>query len=65
MNSIIPNPDARRYIYTVVIAVIPILVIAGWVAANDVQTWLNLVAAILGLGSAGLALPNTPGRHEA
>jgi len=60
------DPAVRRYIYTVVAALIPILLITGWLQDDWVTPILNAVAAILGLGSTALALPNTPdGRHEA
>lgn len=67
------TPATRKWVYGIVAAGIPILVLFGTVAAEDVQVWLNFAAATLGLGAAGLALPNTPtedapdskGRHEA
>ena len=49
----------RTYIYGIVIAAIPILVAAGFIAPDDAQLWLNLAAALLGLGAAGLAKPNS------
>jgi len=54
------TPAVRKWIYGIVAAGIPILVIFGTVAAEDIQVWLNFAAAVLGLGAAGLALPNTP-----
>lgn len=56
----IQDPAVRRYIYGIVVAAIPLLVILGVIAQNDAQVWLNLAAAALGLGTATLALPNTP-----
>lgn len=49
----------RTYAYGVVIAAIPLLVAAGFIAADAAQLWLNLAAALLGLGAAGLAKPNS------
>jgi len=49
----------RTYIYGIVIAAIPILVAAGFIAQDEAQLWLNLAAALLGLGAAGLAKPNS------
>ncbi|GAA4923582.1 phage holin [Nesterenkonia rhizosphaerae] len=60
MNHIIADPKTRKYIYGVVVAVIPLLVIAGVIAEDQVQVWLNFAAAVLGFGAAGLAAPNTP-----
>lgn len=59
MTMIITTPAARRYIYGISIAAIAVLVVLGLVSEDQTQVWLNLVAAILGLGNAGLALPNT------
>lgn len=62
----IKDPAVRRYIYLVVVAIIPLLLLAGLLTEDWVTPILNAVGAILGLGAAGLALPNTPdGRHEA
>lgn len=61
----IKNPDVRRYIYLVALAAIPILVLTGLLTNDQVAPVTNLTAAILGLGTTALALPNTPGgRHE-
>lgn len=57
---IITDPAVRRWLYGIIAAAIPVLVIAGVIGPDDVQVWLNLAAAILGLGAAGLAIPNTP-----
>lgn len=55
----------RTYIYGIIIAAIPILVAAGFIAGDQAQLWLTLAAAVLGLGSAGLAKPNSnPKRVE-
>ncbi|WP_066303230.1 phage holin [Arthrobacter luteolus] len=58
------TPAVRKWIYGLVAAGIPILVLFGTVAAEDIQVWLNFAAAVLGLGAAGLALPNTPASTE-
>lgn len=56
----ISDPAVRRYVYGIVATAIPLLVIFGLITPDQVQLWLNLAAAALGLGSAALALPNTP-----
>lgn len=56
----VPDPAVRRYIYGVVVALIPVLVGFGLISPEQVQLWLNLAAAVLGLGATALALPNTP-----
>lgn len=58
------TPAVRKWIYGIVAAGIPILVLFGTVAAEDIQVWLNFAAAVLGLGAAGLALPNTPASSD-
>ncbi|MCQ1951632.1 hypothetical protein NNX28_17070 [Arthrobacter sp. zg-Y859] len=61
----IKDPNTRKWIYGIVAAAIPVLVILGFVGGEDTQVWLNLAAAVLGLGTAGLAAPNTaPVRAE-
>ena len=59
MNKL-KNPAVRRYIYRIVLATIPCLLLAGIITDDWVTPILNAAAAILGLGSAALALPNTP-----
>ena len=56
------TPAVRKWIYGIAAAAIPVLVLFGVVAAEDTQVWLNFAAAVLGLGAAGLALPNTPSK---
>ena len=58
------SPRTRTYIYTVAVAAIPLLVIAGIIAADDATLWLNLVAALLGLGAAGTATAYRPTKHD-
>ena len=60
----IKDPNTRKWIYGIVAAAIPVLVILGFVSGEDTQVWLNLAAAVLGLGTAGLAAPNTPPATE-
>lgn len=47
----IPNIQTRQYIYGVVVAAIPVLLIVGAIAPEDVEVWLQLAAAALGLGT--------------
>jgi hypothetical protein len=60
MNLNIKDPALRRYIYGVVAAVIPLLLLVGLITPDAVAPILNAAAALLGLGTAALALPNTP-----
>jgi hypothetical protein len=52
------TPQVRTYIYGVISAALPLLVTAGFLAPEDMQQWLLLSAAILGLGSNILAAAN-------
>lgn len=56
---IITDPAVRRYIYGISVAAIAVLVVLGLLSSDQTQVWLNLVAAVLGLGNGVLALPNT------
>lgn len=52
------TPQVRLYLYGVVSAGLPLLVTAGFLAPEDMQQWLLLAAALLGLGSNVLAAAN-------
>jgi hypothetical protein len=56
----VKDPAIRRYVYGIVAAVIPLLLLTGLITPDAVTPILNAAAAVLGLGAAGLALPNTP-----
>lgn len=59
-NRWVPDPAVRKYLYGVVVAMIPVLVGFGLVSPEQVQLWLNLAGAVLGLGTTVLAVANTP-----
>ena len=60
------DPATRRYIYGIVLAVIPLAQFFRLIPDETVPLIINIVTAVLGTGAAALALPNTPdGRHEA
>ena len=63
-NFNIENVEVRRYLYGVVAAGIPVLMLFKLVAPDEVDVYLNLAAAVLGLGGGGLALTNTPKKGE-
>lgn len=56
----IQDPKVRAYIYGIVIAAIPLLQFFRLVPGEAVPLIVNVVTAVLGVGAAGLALPNTP-----
>jgi len=52
------SQETRNYIYGIVIAAIPLIVAAGYIAPGEAEQWTNLAAAILGLSTTALAKPN-------
>ena len=56
----IRDPKVRAYIYGIVLAAIPLLQFFRLVPGDAVPLIVNIVTAVLGVGAAGLALPNTP-----
>lgn len=61
MGHIIKSDRARKYIYGVVSAAIPVAVVLGFITEEQAVT---VGGAILGLASAVLALPNTPSKSD-
>jgi len=55
----IRDPKTRAYIYGVVLAAIPLLQFFRLIPGDAVPLVVNIVSAALGMGAAGLALPNT------
>lgn len=55
-----PNEATRAYVYRVLVAVLPILTVYGLVAEQDVAVWLNLAAAVLGVGLAAVNTSTKP-----
>lgn len=56
----IKDPKVRAYIYGIVLAAIPLLQFFRLVPGEAIPLIVNVVTAALGVGAAGLALPNTP-----
>lgn len=56
----IRDPKVRAYIYGIVLAAIPLLQFFRLVPGDAIPLIVNVVTAVLGVGAAGLALPNTP-----
>lgn len=54
------TPEVRTWIYRVAVALIALLVAVGALADGLDETIINLIAAILGLGSASLATAYNP-----
>lgn len=61
----ITNIRVRQYIYGIMVAASPIVVIRGLLTIEEAGLWLVLGGAVLGLSNL-LAIANTPnGKHEA
>lgn len=56
------TPEVRTWFYGVSVAAIALLVALGLLDADLDETILNLIAAVLGLGNAGLATAYRPTR---
>lgn len=62
--KIITQPKTRAYIYGVSIPLIALLVGLGYLTDGTAGLVLNLVAAVLGVGTSTLAVANTPAKDE-
>jgi hypothetical protein len=58
------NPKVRRYIYNIVRAAIPLLLLAGVLIPGTEEVFLIFVASLLGLGGIQLASHNTPNESD-
>lgn len=63
------NPKVRQYLYGIVTAAVPVLIVYGIVDHHEVTLWLALAAAVLGTGTAVLHTntkrdPDYVGRHR-
>lgn len=59
-GKIIQNPATRRWAYGVGAAVIVVLQVHNLITPEEADAWTNVVSAVVGLATAGLAIPNTP-----
>lgn len=55
----IRNESTRRWLYTIAIAVVPLLTIYGVIQAEHGALWLGIVGAVLSVGAPLLARANT------
>ena len=49
------TPASRQWLYGIVVAALPVLVVLGLVNSEDVALWLALAGAVLGIGATGTA----------
>lgn len=59
MINTLKDPKTRAYIYRVVSALVPLLILTGVMVPGISEAVLFLVAAVLGVGASGLAVANT------
>lgn len=52
------TPEIRKYIYTIAIAVVPLLVTLGALTPDVASHLLNVLAAVLAVGASALARAN-------
>ncbi len=51
----LPNAATRQWLYGIVVAALPLLVVLKLINPGDVPLWLSLAGAVLGTGAAGTA----------
>lgn len=49
-------PAVRQYLYSVLLATIPLLLVYGIIDGSAVALWVGLAGAVLGLGTATAAI---------
>jgi len=54
------DPEVRRWIYGVIAATVPLLVMVGSLTDEVAQQVMNITAAILAVGGSALAISNVP-----
>jgi len=60
----IQNPETRRWIYGIVAALVPLLVTLGTLTDDVASQLLNILAAVLTVGSSSLAIANVPQSNQ-
>ena len=60
----IKNPETRKYLYKVAIAVILLLQVMRLIPGEYVASIVNVATAVFGIGAPALAIPNTPERES-
>ena len=55
--------NVRAYIYRVLAAVVPLLILYGVLSQTEAALWMGVAAAVLSLGEGALASANTPRRR--
>lgn len=59
-NRWIHDPKLRNYLYKVLAAAGPIVLLYGWMTAEEIAVWLGFGATVLATPAGALASANTP-----
>lgn len=61
-----PSPGTRDYTYKVITAVSVVILTYGVAGPGEIDAWLLVASAVLGVGTGSLASANTdkPGPHD-
>lgn len=59
-NRWVPSPAVRTWLYSIIAAAVPLLVLLGVVTVDIGAHVLNIAAALLAIGGLALAAGNTP-----
>jgi hypothetical protein len=60
----IAKPETRKWIYSIIAATVPMLVLLGYVTNDAAAGIMNIVAAVLAMGGSSLAYVNVPSTEE-
>jgi len=60
----IAKPETRKWIYSIIAATVPMLVLLGYVTNDVASGIMNIVAAVLAMGGSSLAYANVPSAEE-
>lgn len=58
------DPEVRRWIYGVIAAIVPLLVMIGSLTDEVAQQIMNITAAVLAVGGSALAISNVPNEDK-
>lgn len=59
MLNQLKKPEVRKYLYTIGVAVMGLLAVYGVVNQEQLELWVVLIGALVGMGLNGMAAKNT------
>lgn len=60
LKEFLADGDSRKWLYGIAASIVSLIVLIGALNAEQGQAFMNIVAAVLSVGSAGLAIKNVP-----